>query len=190
MKISEAMPKLASKCQTCGGDGVLPGRLPDNTLLPCPTCEGKGVINKSSQKKRVEEKPCDNPNCKHGKVMQLTVVDGHDEMVEKTCPVCDGYGVVYKEITETTTESELCPSCNGKGMLIAADMRKKKLEGLCPDCHGTGVVMEDEPVKKVAKFGVLSILAAPVAIVSLSFKFMMSAVKIVLGKFIAEKKNK
>lgn len=184
------LSKVASKCETCQGAGVLPGRLPDTALLPCPTCKSTGVLVTTKKNKRVEEKPCDNPNCKNGKVRVLEMVDGHDEYVEKTCPVCDGYGVIYKEIVETTTETKTCPSCGGDGKITALAMRERKLEGLCPDCHGTGVRVEKEPADKMKSFGIFSVLMAPLAIVSLAFKFMVSSVKIVAQNWLGKKKEK
>ena len=118
------------------------------------------------------------------------MVDGHDEYVEKTCPVCDGYGVIYKEIVETTTETKTCPSCGGDGKITALAMRERKLEGLCPDCHGTGVRVEKEPADKMKSFGIFSVLMAPLAIVSLAFKFMVSSVKIVAQNWLGKKKEK
>ena len=71
MNKSSFFPKVASQCETCHGAGVLPGRCREDELLPCPTCKGKGVITRKVSKKHVEERPCDNPNCKQGRVQQV-----------------------------------------------------------------------------------------------------------------------
>lgn len=86
MEKSSLFPKIASRCETCHGAGVLPGRCREDELLPCPTCKGKGVIARKKSKKHVEERACDNPNCKNGRVQQLTVVDGREVLTEKACP--------------------------------------------------------------------------------------------------------
>lgn len=177
MKKSSFFPKIASRCETCHGAGVLPGRCREDELLPCPTCKGKGVITRKTSKKHVEERPCDNPNCKHGRVQQVQMVDGREVTTEKVCPVCDGYGVIYKETVATTTEHEKCPTCNGTAVLTAGEMRRRKLEGFCPDCHGTGFKLEEQPAKRAALFGVCALVYPVVTMVGLAFSLMMKAVK-------------
>lgn len=183
MKTSSLFPKVASRCETCHGAGVLPGRCREDELLPCPTCKGKGVIARKTTKKQVEERPCDNPNCKNGRVQQLQIVDGREVMTEKICPVCDGYGVIYNETIETTTVHEKCPTCQGTAVLTAGEMRRRKLEGFCPDCHGTGFKLEEEPVKKAALFGVSALLYPAFALVGTAFSLMIKGVKaFIFGK--------
>lgn len=132
MEKSSLFPKIASRCETCHGAGVLPGRCREDELLPCPTCKGKGVIARKKSKKHVEERACDNPNCKNGRVQQLTVVDGREVLTEKVCPVCDGYGVIYNETVTTTTVHEKCPTCGGAAVITAGEMRRQKARVFLP----------------------------------------------------------
>lgn len=180
MNKSSFFPKIASRCETCHGAGVLPGRCREDELLPCPTCKGKGVIDHKKSKKHVEERPCDNPNCKGGVVQRVEIVDGREVLSEKTCPVCDGYGVIYREIIETTIEHEKCPDCEGRAVLTAGEMRRRKLEGFCPECHGTGFKLEEKPAKRIALFSVCAVVYPVVTIVGMAFSFMLKGVKAAL----------
>lgn len=177
MNKSSFFPKVASQCETCHGAGVLPGRCREDELLPCPTCKGKGVIIRKVSKKHVEERPCDNPNCKQGRVQQVQMVDGREVVTEKVCPVCDGYGVIYRETVVTTTEHEKCPECGGRAVLTAGEMRRRKLEGFCPTCHGTGYKLNEKPAKRIALFSVCAIMYPVVTMVGMAFSFMLKAVK-------------
>lgn len=177
MKKSSIFPKVASRCETCHGAGVLPGRCREDELLPCPTCKGKGVIAHTVTKKRVEERPCDNPDCRNGRVIRVQMVDGREVQHEVTCPVCEGYGVIYRETKEITTESEKCPTCGGKAVLTAGEMRRRKLECFCPDCHGTGFQLAEEPAKKAALFGVCALVYPAVTLVGMAFRLMLKGVK-------------
>ncbi len=180
MNKSSFFPKIASRCETCHGAGVLPGRCREDELLPCPTCKGKGVIDHKKSKKHVEERPCDNPNCKGGVVQRVEIVDGGEVLSEKTCPVCDGYGVIYRETIETTIEHEKCPDCEGRAVLTAGEMRRRKLEGFCPECHGTGFKLEEKPAKRIALFSVCAVVYPVVTIVGMAFSFMLKGVKAAL----------
>ncbi len=180
MNKSSFFPKIASRCETCHGAGVLPGRCREDELLPCPTCKGKGVIDHKKSKKHVEERPCDNPNCKGGVVQRVEIVDGREVLSEKTCPVCDGYGVIYRETIETTIEHEKCPDCEGRAVLTAGEMRRRKLEGFCPECHGTGFKLEEKPAKRIALFSVCAVVYPVVTIVGMAFSFMLKGVKAAL----------
>lgn len=180
MNKSSFFPKIASRCETCHGAGVLPGRCREDELLPCPTCKGKGVIDHKKSKKHVEERPCDNPNCKGGVVQRVEIVDGREVLSEKTCPVCDGYGVIYRETIETTIEHEKCPDCEGCAVLTAGEMRRRKLEGFCPECHGTGFKLEEKPAKRIALFSVCAVVYPVVTIVGMAFSFMLKGVKAAL----------
>lgn len=180
MNKSSFFPKIASRCETCHGAGVLPGRCREDELLPCPTCKGKGVIDHKKSKKHVEERPCDNPNCKGGVVRRVEIVDGREVLSEKTCPVCDGYGVIYRETIETTIEHEKCPDCEGRAVLTAGEMRRRKLEGFCPECHGTGFKLEEKPAKRIALFSVCAVVYPVVTIVGMAFSFMLKGVKAAL----------
>lgn len=177
MSKKSCVPKIASRCETCHGAGVLPGRCREDELVPCPTCKGKGVIPHKVITKRVEEMPCDNPNCHEGRVQQIQMVDGREVVIEKACPVCEGYGVMYREYEEITTENEKCPTCEGRAMITAGEMRRRKLEAFCPDCHGTGYKLEEEPAKRAAMLGAFTFLYPAVAVVSMGFKFMLRSVK-------------
>ncbi|MDO4281289.1 MAG: hypothetical protein Q4C56_06620 [Peptococcaceae bacterium] len=178
MKKVEIFPKLASKCHVCHGGGILPGRCGDDELLPCPTCQGKGVIGHQVTKKDTQERPCDNPNCHDGIVEQIEqAADGRQQVVKKNCPVCQGYGVIYRETRQVTTDSEKCPTCEGRGMITAAEMKRRKLECLCPNCHGTGFELEEEPAKNLLKVAVSALVYPVVTLASMSFGFMFKSVK-------------
>ena len=177
MEKSSLFPKIASRCETCHGAGVLPGRCREDELLPCPTCKGKGVIARKKSKKHVEERACDNPNCKNGRVQQFTVVDGREVLTEKVCPVCDGYGVIYNETVTTTTVHEKCPTCGGTAVITAGEMRRRKLESFCPDCHGTGYKLEEQPVKRAALFGIGAFIYPAFAVLGTGFSLMLKGVK-------------
>lgn len=183
------VPKIASRCETCHGAGVLPGRCREDELVPCPTCKAKGVIPHKVIKKRVEEMPCDNPNCHNGRVQQIQMVDGREVVIEKACPVCEGYGVTYREFEEITTESEKCPTCEGRAMITAGEMRRRKLQEFCPDCHGTGYKLEEKPAKRMAMFGAFAFLYPAVSVVSLGFKFMMRSVKTAISTKLPKKQK-
>ena len=177
MNSSAFFPKIASRCETCHGAGILPGRCREDELVPCPTCRGKGVITHKVLKKRVEERPCDNPNCKNGRVQQIEIVDGREVTTEKVCPVCDGYAVLYKETVETTTESEKCPTCEGRAVVAAGELRRRKIEGICPSCHGVGYRLEEKPAKRFAMVGISAFVYPVVTLVSLAFTWMIKSVK-------------
>ena len=177
MNSSAFFPKIASRCETCHGAGILPGRCREDELVPCPTCRGKGVITHKVSKKRVEERPCDNPNCKNGRVQQIEIVDGREVTTEKVCPVCDGYAVLYKETVETTTESEKCPTCEGRAVVAAGELRRRKIKGICPSCHGVGYRLEEKPAKRFAMVGISAFVYPVVTLVSLAFTWMIKSVK-------------
>ena len=177
MEKTSLFPKLVSRCETCHGAGVLPGRCREDELLPCPTCKGKGVIARKKSTKEVEERPCDNPNCKNGRVQQTLVVDGREVLTEKVCPVCDGYGVIYNETVTTTTVHEKCPTCGGTAVLTAAEMRRRKLESFCPDCHGTGYKLEEQSTKRAALFGLGALIYPAFAAIGSAFSLMLRGVK-------------
>lgn len=177
MNSSAFFPKIASRCETCHGAGILPGRCREDELVPCPTCCGKGVITHKVSKKHVEERPCDNPNCKNGRVQQIEIVDGREVTTEKVCPVCDGYAVLYKETVETTTESEKCPTCEGRAVVAAGELRRRKIEGICPSCHGVGYRLEEKPAKRFALVGISAFVYPVVTLVSLAFTWMIKSVK-------------
>lgn len=183
------VPKIASRCDTCHGAGVLPGNCRDDELLPCPTCKGKGVITHKHSEKSMEERPCDNPNCHDGRVEQIQLVDGREVVTEKACPVCDGYGVIYTEHEEITTVHDKCPTCEGRGMLTAGEMRSKKIEDFCPVCHGTGIQVEEQPVKRLVKYGVAAFTYPVVTAVSTAFQFMVRSVKTVISTKLSERKK-
>jgi DnaJ-class molecular chaperone len=177
MEESSPLFKVISRCNTCHGAGVLPGQCHDNELLPCPTCKGKGVIERKKSKTHSEERQCDNPNCKDGMVKQPTVLEGRKVSTEKICPVCQGEGQVQKKVVTTTIELEKCPSCGGNAVLTAGEMRRRKIEGFCPDCHGIGYKVERKAKERAVRFSITAFLYPAITTVGSAFFLMLKGVK-------------
>lgn len=174
------LKKIATRCKVCHGTGVVPGNCRADEHLPCPTCQGNGVIAHKISKKRVEEKPCDNPHCHNGHIAMQEWVDGRAVIADKICPVCEGYGVVYREVEEITKESEKCPICFGRGTMRADEMRERGIEDLCPICHGKGFVVDKGLATALGIFCLITVFQPIVALVIGAFAFMIFSVKTVL----------
>ncbi len=172
--------KIATRCSVCHGAGVLPGNCRADELLPCPTCQGKGVIEHQTTKKHTESKDCDNPHCHQGWVTVESFENGRTVLTEKVCPICEGYGVVYREVVETTTETETCPICFGRGAMRADEMRERHIEDFCPVCHGKGFVVDKKSAMGLGAFCILAAFQPAVAVVIGAFSFMIFSVKTVL----------
>ena len=189
MSKEASTPKIMARCKVCHGSGVLPGNCKDDELLPCPTCKGKGVILHKVSKKHTEQIPCDNPNCHEGYVKQVEKIDGREIIVEKKCPVCEGYGVAYRQIVETTTECEECPTCEGRATVSAAEMRRRNIEDFCPTCHGTGYQIERKVAKRMALIGACTFLYPTATVAAVGGLFMAKSVKASIKAGKANKKG-
>lgn len=183
MKRKSLLSRFVQRCDTCHGGGIVPGRCQEDEYIPCPTCKGKGILKHKKTKTHLQEQPCDNPNCVDGWITLKKIVDGREEPFVRPCPVCDGYGVMYREVGETATAIEKCPTCAGRAILSAEEMRKRHIEDLCPDCGGKGFHVNRTSMKIIGGLGVLALFEPAVFAVLGFFGFMLYSVKqVVLGK--------
>lgn len=168
---------VVEKCQACQGSGVLPGNLPDDAVAPCPSCHGKGYVERKKKTVRTEEVACTNPSCHEGKIRVSRIVSGQVKEEEDICPICEGYGVIHREIETTTPERIICKDCWGSGKLTAGEMRKKGMEDLCPACHGTGLKVQKPAARRLAFKSLLTFYQPATAVVAGYFQLMMHSVR-------------
>jgi DnaJ-class molecular chaperone len=173
---------VVEKCPACQGSGVLPGKLPDDAVVPCPTCHGQGYKENKKKTVRTEEVPCTNPACHGGKIKVSRIVSGQVIEEEGICPVCEGYGVIHREIVTYTPERTVCKDCGGSGKLTAGEMRLKGMEDLCPACHGTGLKVQKPAARKLAFKSLLTFYQPAAAVVGGYFRLMLHSVRAMLKR--------
>jgi DnaJ-class molecular chaperone len=145
------------RCAHCNGDGVIEDQARDPDPEMCPICFGLGMHDIRFAEK--DDVIC--PDC-------LGMGRNFLFEIPRTCPNCDGRGVVQNEGPRHVPDKPVelvvaeCGRCGGDGVVRDVESRKMYMcpvcfglgqhtsrlmverEGLCPACGGMGRLQEEE----------------------------------------------